>query len=428
MIRKIKNISQIGRFSSFTGKDDDLSFSPTTFIYGKNTQGKSTLTSIFHSLLNQNGGLILGRKTFGSQGQQNVVIETDTNELIFNGESWNGLLDIVIFDKDYIEKNVYGSGTEIVQQEQIAKIILGEKGKTLEKLFEDAQQKIRQNANDKAEITRQYNLSLNGNKILSFEEFKKLSKDTESKTKIENISNKIKSIENKQLIEEKLVSVLNHLTDEEKFETRGIKPALEVKQKLIKDHIKQNIESQNDELAFLNKGHQLLKDKPEDSHSHRGCVFCGQELLGDAENLIEAYSNFFSEEYKTLSTATKAKLAVFKKWDIVQNILAIQADLHKLGLDLDANTTTEDIKKSRDGCIQELEKKLEDLNFIIDDQTFLNLKNLIEALRKKVITLKKEYSASNPDQKLGDLKEKKEILEIQVKRHEDEWIRLCDKH
>lgn len=102
MIKKIINIKNVGRFSNFCGRSDELSFSKHTFIFSKNTQGKSTFTAILRSLASGNSDFIIGRKTFDTTTDQNVVIETDDKQKIFNGTIWNGALDIKIFDSLYI--------------------------------------------------------------------------------------------------------------------------------------------------------------------------------------------------------------------------------------------------------------------------------------------------------------------------------------
>jgi len=67
LIEKILNIKNVGRFVSFSSGLSELSFKKYTFIFGKNTHGKSTLVSIFRSLSTGNSDFIIGRKTFNSQ-------------------------------------------------------------------------------------------------------------------------------------------------------------------------------------------------------------------------------------------------------------------------------------------------------------------------------------------------------------------------
>lgn len=64
-IDAIQHIKNIGKFSNC--QMAGCQFSDTTIIYGKNTLGKSTLTSIFRSLQSGNKKIIEGRKTFGSK-------------------------------------------------------------------------------------------------------------------------------------------------------------------------------------------------------------------------------------------------------------------------------------------------------------------------------------------------------------------------
>ena len=154
MIKKIINIKNVGRFSNFCGRSDELSFSKHTFIFGKNTQGKSTFTAILRSLSSGNSDFIIGRKTFDTTTDQNVVIETDDGQKIFNGTIWNSALDIKIFDSLYITENIYSDDyLDENKQNKIATIILGKEGKRLEKEYKDSKQKLDENSKAKTDIT-----------------------------------------------------------------------------------------------------------------------------------------------------------------------------------------------------------------------------------------------------------------------------------
>ena len=66
MFKKIE-ISNIGRFKSAKTDGDNEFLKKNTFIYGKNTFGKSTLTAIFRSLKENKPDYIVGRQTIGTQ-------------------------------------------------------------------------------------------------------------------------------------------------------------------------------------------------------------------------------------------------------------------------------------------------------------------------------------------------------------------------
>ena len=73
MIKKLE-ITNVGRFKSSKTDGDEKFFKKNTFIYGKNTFGKSTLTAIFRSLKENKPDYIVGRKTVGTQKQAVKII------------------------------------------------------------------------------------------------------------------------------------------------------------------------------------------------------------------------------------------------------------------------------------------------------------------------------------------------------------------
>lgn len=77
MIKKLE-IGNVGRFKSAKTDGDEQYFKQNTFIYGKNTYGKSTLTAILRSLKENNPDFIVGRKTIGSQKQSVKIIPETT--------------------------------------------------------------------------------------------------------------------------------------------------------------------------------------------------------------------------------------------------------------------------------------------------------------------------------------------------------------
>ena len=131
-IEAIQQIKNIGKFSNC--QIAGCQFNDNTIIYGKNTLGKSTLTSIFRSLQTGNKKIIEGRKTFGSTNQPVIQIRfTDgTNREIvdYNSHKWSeGNPNILIFDTQFISENVFqGEQITFDNQKSLNQIIIGAKG------------------------------------------------------------------------------------------------------------------------------------------------------------------------------------------------------------------------------------------------------------------------------------------------------------
>ena len=77
MIKRIKVLKEIGRFSALTptqGTEGD--FSSLNVIYAGNACGKSTLCDVFRSLDTGNPDYVIGRKRIGANTQPEVVMST----------------------------------------------------------------------------------------------------------------------------------------------------------------------------------------------------------------------------------------------------------------------------------------------------------------------------------------------------------------
>jgi len=78
MIKKFIKIKNIGKFANYSAQGD-ISLDEVNIIYGENSAGKTTLTSIIRSLLKNEPGLILERKTFGKDENPCVEILCEEN-------------------------------------------------------------------------------------------------------------------------------------------------------------------------------------------------------------------------------------------------------------------------------------------------------------------------------------------------------------
>ena len=427
MIKKILNIQKVGRFNHFCGRCDELSFSKNTFIFGKNTQGKSTFTAILRSLASGNSDFIIGRKTFDTTTDQNVVIKTDDGQKIFNGTIWEGALDIKIFDSRFITENIYSDDyLDENKQNKIATIILGEKGKTLEKEYIEAKQKLDENSKAKTDITNQYNSTFDKS-ILEFKSFRK----KEEKPSIDNDITKnnanLQAVKNQQNIKNLLENLSSYLSKLDDIDTAKICETLEVKQREIKDHILKNLKKEDGALRFLATGLSFLKEKI--NGKRRNCVFCGQELVTAEENLINAYTTLFSEAYKNLISVVKNSLLLVRQWKIEQEILETQTELQKLGINLVLGNLLKNISQNKNGIISELEQKQKNLNYIIKLVFLEDLKNLVAKFDNETISpLLEKYSTPIDSGEINSLRKEKQQLEIIKQRYEKFWRTSCDEY
>ena len=110
MLKRIQKIINIAKFADC--RVPGCEFKKETIILGFNTQGKSTLTAILRSIQTGNNDILIGRKTFGSTGPEEIEIDFEhvgTNDkYVFQNRTWNKTNpNILIFDSKFIAKNIF---------------------------------------------------------------------------------------------------------------------------------------------------------------------------------------------------------------------------------------------------------------------------------------------------------------------------------
>lgn len=425
-IKKILNIQNLWRFFNFNSKDDNLSFSRNTFIFWKNTHWKSTLTSIFRSLETWNNDFVLWRKTFDSTWKQQITIDTDSWNIIFDWDKWiNNTLKLKIFDTRYILENIYSD--EILdenKQKRIVSIILWEEWRKLEEKYINIKELLNENTKRKTEITRNYGMSFNKD-ILTFDKFKKItSVETENiDEKISIIDEKIKSLNNQSQIIQLLNEIDWFFTKVINGDLSILKETLTVNQDNINEHIRKHIKYEEKALDFLSKWVELLNDKKE---WFRWCVFCGQELGDNEEKLIIDFNTLFSEQYKKLNTLVSTYLNGFNNWSVINNLLIKQTQIQQLWIHLDFSNLAKEVEWYITILAWELQKKKDNLNYDINIDSYDLIKNKFKDFyEENIVELIKKYSNPIDTKELNQLKNEKSKYEIIKKRSEKPWSELC---
>lgn len=133
MLKRIQKIQNVGKFLSC--HPPSCEFGKETVIFGFNAQGKSTLTSIFRSLMSGNGDVLIGRKTFGITSDQLVELDFEESaglkKVIFQNGKWNNSVkNILIFDTKFISENIFdGESITFDQQKNLNSVIIGKEGR-----------------------------------------------------------------------------------------------------------------------------------------------------------------------------------------------------------------------------------------------------------------------------------------------------------
>jgi len=310
MLRRISEIKNVGRFKSH--KSGRAQFDKITFVYGRNTYGKSTLGDLLSSLQTNDISRIKGRKTIPRSGEAQLAtfkfkIGNTSDEISskFENTTWNpGLPDgigLKVFDEGFYHNNVFAARKfNRSTKENFSAFVLGEKGVAQAQL-------IAKKKKLKGDATRERNklksAAFSGIKDLAA--FLKLkpneTEDNLNQTLADLRSEQVelnKQVENahKIQIRSELIPIrwesqfTKQKADLDSVLFRSIETHHEEARKVLEEHTANHFRDPQGAERWIREG--LDQNKGEI------CQFCGQKLQIDAMRLIEIYRQSFDEEYQ----------------------------------------------------------------------------------------------------------------------------------
>ncbi|MEQ4519788.1 AAA family ATPase [Pseudarthrobacter sp. B907] len=128
MLQRIDNINGIGLFNEAFGSPHTLK--RVALIFGDNGRGKSTLSSVLRSVSSNDASIILERKTVDGNKDPYVKLRFDAGHQVrFEDGAWTSQRsEIVVFDTDFIERNVYSGGEVTTEhRKNLLSFALGDK-------------------------------------------------------------------------------------------------------------------------------------------------------------------------------------------------------------------------------------------------------------------------------------------------------------
>lgn len=408
MIQKIIKIFRVGKFKSFSSINDDLSLKPITLIFGENTNGKSTLTSIFRSLKKGDRRYVVGKKTFGEKNNPEIEILIDRSKKVYNSNTWKESR-IEIFDNDFIHRNIfYGDSIDDKQKAGLYDIYIGEEIRNLKAAIIKEKEKQTELENKKNNlIFDNYKYSAH----LKFDEFLKINIDDGIDKKIKDLRDQTKQLENIDSLKKLLqISPLKNPFENLKNE---FKKTLDVAiEQSIQNHIQRSWKDNHYSKEFLNEGTKLLKN------DNRLCVFCGQSLLKpEIKKLIEDYKKFFGNEYEKLKEIIKREGDSFVNLDIEKECLKFQG----YGFEIKFDEQNLKIKSKIDEKIKNKQKDLNlDLN-LETDADFIILEKELTAISDQIKNLEKTLENTKD---ISLLRVELDKSEIQKLRYTEENMNL----
>lgn len=329
MIKKIIKIKGVGKFANYSLQATSSwngELSKTNIIYAENAAGKTTLSDIFRSLRDNNLKIMKARKTIGSTDDQEIEILTDSGKKTFMGNKWNSVLEnIEIFDIFFVNENIY-SGFEVSSdhKKSLHKFVVGTEGVKLAEEINTLKTKIEERLERLREIELKINLYLK--EVYSLEDFVNLKEDLEINKKIVEKEKEIETAKAYEEIKDKdLLEKLNSIWLP--IDLTDLKTVLQKSIVTISSEYLRKVEVRKKELEmgseaedWLERGHRHIKNNI--------CPFCLQNL-DNAKEIIEAYNQYFNEEYKNLKADILDIILDIKDINITAEIDSIEKEVLK---------------------------------------------------------------------------------------------------
>lgn len=139
MLERIHHVRGIGLLHDADGRA--LGLQKASFIYADNGRGKSTLASLFRSCSTNNPALILSRRTIdGNHDPEAILHFSNGQRSTFQNGSWDvERPQLLVFDSDFVEQNVYAGGQVTAdQRKNLLQFALGENAVVAQQEYDQA--------------------------------------------------------------------------------------------------------------------------------------------------------------------------------------------------------------------------------------------------------------------------------------------------
>lgn len=300
MLERIADIQGIGLLYQANGKSHTCQ--KATLIYADNGRGKSTLARVLRSVSTGDTSLIANCKTVDGTLPPKVVLQFGSGHKIsFDNGAWSEQRpDVLVFDADFIERNVHSGGTvNTGHRKNLLEFALGESAVAARTEVEKATGESKAAADKVQSLATQLSGHHAGMTLVQFE---KLQKVDDTDTKLVGLQKRITAASN-------VASILSKA-----MPTEAVEPTLDIDGLFLgfaislkdvhadaEQVVRQHISALGNKSAegWLSNGQQFDDNKT--------CPYCGQ---GTSENdLIRAYQTHFNAAYNDLKAKVAASLA-----------------------------------------------------------------------------------------------------------------------
>lgn len=291
VLERIERIQGIGLLHDVNGKP--LKLGKAQLIYADNGRGKSTLASILRSAATGDPALITERKTIDASLVPLVDLAFGSGHKVsFSNGSWTEKRqELLVFDADFVEKNVHSGG--IVTPGQRKNLLQFALGSSAVKAREAEEETTKLAAAANVEVS-QITAQLSGfHQGMLLPAFQKLSADPDAEKKIAEIQKRIQIANN-------IGNVLaRHLPDPVSLPTLDLESLFKILNTTL-DDIQEDAESiiqkhlqeisKPDIEKWISEGQKFDNGK--------NCPYCAQNTSD--RSLIKAYKTHFNKSYEQL--------------------------------------------------------------------------------------------------------------------------------
>lgn len=298
IISKILRLKNVGLLRDAT-QNGAISLGQVTAIYADNGRGKSTLATVLRACQLGDAGRLNARTTIDGSSSPEVKLLLPTGSQVeFTANAWTtSLPDIVVFDSEFIEQNVY-SGVEVRadQRQSLLEFALGNQTVQLKQQIDQITYNIDTQTRKRTAAEKTLTGFASPYKVTQFIALQPV---PDAQQQIDALQKRIEAAKNAQTLADRkdptsiatiqfdiaaLFAVL-------KTQIRDVEQAAEA---MVKAHLAKH--SSPDFEDWASRGQSYLGG-PE-------CPFCGQAI--DGLSLIEAYRTYFNRAYAELKRQVAA--------------------------------------------------------------------------------------------------------------------------
>ncbi len=300
MIKSIRRIRNVGRFGKIDAQS--LEFSRFTLIHAENGRGKTTLSTIFRSLSQNEGELITARARLGESEPPKVVLDLGDDaqkRAVFEGGQWKrGTHSMAVYDDRFVADNI-SSGLTVANEhrKRLYDLVVGEEAVKIAGNIQELG-KLRDKHNTAAREIESRIVAM-GTHEMPFEQFRSLLENPNVESVLEDLERNLEAAERRDEVETgaylRSVDLPNvDVAALEKLLSQTLDDLDMAAAEQVRNHAARIGEGGEE---WLGNGVAAMNA----SSQRETCPFCGQPVSG--LSLVEHYRTYFGSAYQDLKRA-----------------------------------------------------------------------------------------------------------------------------